>query len=95
MSISLRLLLKQQNFAITFLTWCVFIDPSDLSHSAFPNVSGRNCFNHEAVAFDTFGNAYLTEDRSDGSFYKYTPSKKGDLNKGQLFALAIRNQKGI
>ena len=52
-------------------------------------------FNHEAVAFDTFGNAYLTEDRSDGLFYKYTPSKKGDLNKGQLFALAIRNVKNI
>ena len=51
--------------------------------------------NHEAVAFDTFGNAYLTEDRSDGLFYKYTPSKKGDLNKGQLFALAIRNVKNI
>ena len=52
-------------------------------------------FNHEAVAFDIFGNAYLTEDRSDGLFYKYTPSKKGDLNKGQLFALAIRNVKNI
>ena len=52
-------------------------------------------FNHEAVAFDKFGNAYLTEDRSDGLFYKYTPSKKGDLNKGQLFALAIRNVKSI
>ena len=37
-------------------------------------------FNHEAVAFDSFGNAYLTEDRSDGLFYKYKPNKKGDLN---------------
>ena len=26
-------------------------------------------FNHEAVAFDRFNNAYLTEDRSDGLLY--------------------------
>ena len=25
-------------------------------------------FNHEAVAFDKFNNAYLTEDRSDGLY---------------------------
>jgi len=52
-------------------------------------------FNHEAVAFDSFGNAYLTEDRSDGLFYKYKPNKKGDLNNGQLFALAIKSPKNF
>ncbi len=52
-------------------------------------------FNHEAVAFDTFGNAYLTEDRSDGLFYKFKPTKKGSLKKGQLFALAIKNSKHV
>ena len=28
-------------------------------------------FNHEAVAFDSYNNAYLTEDRSDGLIYKF------------------------
>ena len=30
-------------------------------------------FSHEAVAFDRYGYAYLTEDRSDGLLYKYIP----------------------
>ena len=33
-------------------------------------------FNHEAVASDTFGNAYLTEDRSDGLLYKFKPKNR-------------------
>lgn len=46
-------------------------------------------FNHEAVAFDDYGNAYLTEDRSDGLFYKFKPKNKGDLTEGKLYALGF------
>ena len=46
-------------------------------------------FNHEAVAFDINGNAYLTEDRTDGLFYKFMPKNKGDLTEGKLYALGF------
>ena len=52
-------------------------------------------FNHEAVAFDTFGNAYLTEDRSDGLIYKFVPKKMNSLNAGDLYALRIKNKSNI
>ena len=48
-------------------------------------------FNHEAVAFDRFNNAYLTEDRSDGLIYKFIPKSTNDLNEGELFALKIKD----
>ena len=48
-------------------------------------------FNHEAVAFDSYNNAYLTEDRSDGLIYKFIPKTKNNLNEGELFALRIKN----
>ena len=46
-------------------------------------------FNHEAVAFDNYGCAYLTEDRSDGLIYKFIPKKKNSLTEGDLYALKI------
>ena len=46
-------------------------------------------FNHEAVAFDNFKNAYLTEDRSDGLIYKFVPKNPNSLRDGDLFALKI------
>jgi secreted PhoX family phosphatase len=48
-------------------------------------------FNHEAVAVDPrTGIVYLTEDRSDGLFYRFIPKEKGKLHKGgQLQALAF------
>lgn len=40
-------------------------------------------FNHEAVAIDPNTNiAYLTEDRSDGLFYRYLPNAGKDYHKG-------------
>ena len=50
-------------------------------------------FNHEAVAFDKFHNAYLTEDRSDGLIYKFVPKNKDSLIKGDLYALNIQGIK--
>ena len=48
-------------------------------------------FNHEAVAFDKYNNAYLTEDRSDGLIYKFVPKNPNSLKDGELFALKIKN----
>jgi len=47
-------------------------------------------FQHEAVAFDKYGNGYLTEDRSDGLLYKFVPKSKDSLFEGDLYALNIR-----
>ena len=47
-------------------------------------------FNHEAVAFDKFNNAYLTEDRSDGLIYKFVSKSPNNLEDGELFALKIK-----
>lgn len=42
-------------------------------------------FNHEAVAVDPVGQAlYLTEDRSDGRFYRFTPTSYPDVSAGLL-----------
>ena len=47
-------------------------------------------FQHEAVAFDKYGNGYLTEDRSDGLLYKFVPKSEDSLFEGDLYALNIR-----
>jgi len=49
-------------------------------------------FNHEAVAFDRFNNAYLTEDRMDGLIYKFIPNRNKSLSSGSLLALQIEGQ---
>lgn len=46
-------------------------------------------FQHEAVAFDKYGSAYLTEDRGDGLLYKFIPKNKTSLIDGDLYALRI------
>ena len=46
-------------------------------------------FQHEAVTFDhARGQLYLTEDRPDGRFYRFTPTAYPDLSAGALEALA-------
>ena len=49
-------------------------------------------FSHEAVAFDRYGYAYLTEDRSDGLLYKFIPNQRNSLVEGDLYALKIKLQ---
>ncbi|MEL0173413.1 MAG: alkaline phosphatase PhoX [bacterium] len=49
-------------------------------------------FSHEAVAFDRYGYAYLTEDRSDGLLYKFIPNQRNSLLEGDLYALKIKLQ---
>lgn len=47
-------------------------------------------FNHEAVAVDpTRGRCYLTEDRPDGRFYRFTPAVYPDLSDGLLEVAAL------
>jgi secreted PhoX family phosphatase len=41
-------------------------------------------FQHEAAAVAGDGRVYLTEDKPDGAFYRFTPSVPGDLSAGVL-----------
>ena len=42
-------------------------------------------FSHEAAAVDpVLGHVYLTEDKGDGRFYRFTPTAAGDLTSGLL-----------
>lgn len=50
-------------------------------------------FKHEAVTFDAErGQVYLTEDESDGRFYRFTPAAWPSLNHGALEALAVDDE---
>lgn len=51
-------------------------------------------FNHEAVAVDPqSGCVYLTEDRSDGLFYRFVPNVKGEMSQGgRLQALCFKDR---
>lgn len=51
-------------------------------------------FRHEAVAVDPeTGILYLTEDMTDGLFYRFVPEKAQDFTRGKLQALAIVGEK--
>ena len=70
----------------------VFEVPAELRGRAAPvPLTGLGRFNHEAAAVDpATGIVYLTEDRSDGLFYRFVPSEPGRLAQGgQLQALAM------
>jgi secreted PhoX family phosphatase len=52
-------------------------------------------FKHEAVACDPVGRRlYLTEDQTDGAFYRFTPAVWGDLTSG-LLEVAVPDAAGI
>jgi len=46
--------------------------------------SAMGLFVHEAAAVAEDGRVYLTEDRPEGGFYRFTPASPGDLSKGLL-----------
>ena len=51
-------------------------------------------FNHEAAVVDPSTHiAYLTEDRSDGCFYRFIPHKFDEPFSGKLQALGIKNRR--
>jgi len=63
----------------------VFEVPANMDIKVAPPVpiKAMGRFNHEAVAIDPKTNiAYLTEDRSDGLFYRYLPNAGKDYHKG-------------
>jgi hypothetical protein len=58
-------------------------DPSGVADAVVQPSLGA--FNHEAVAADPHDRRlYLTEDRLDGRFYRFTPHSWGDLSSGVL-----------
>jgi secreted PhoX family phosphatase len=70
----------------------VFEVPADLRGRASPiPLAGLGRFVHEAAAVDpSTGIVYLTEDRSDGLFYRFVPQEPGRLSQGgRLQALAM------
>ncbi|MCP4436125.1 MAG: DUF839 domain-containing protein [Actinomycetia bacterium] len=57
----------------------------DPTGSAPPAVRpAMGSFAHEAAAVAGDGRVYMTEDRGDGGFYRFTPSAAGDLTAGLL-----------
>ncbi len=63
-------------------------DPTNRGSGSDRPALGR--FYHEAVAVDPRGRAlYLTEDRPDGLFYRFTPTRWGHLDAGVLEAAAV------
>jgi secreted PhoX family phosphatase len=63
-------------------------DPTRPGQGVARPAMGR--FNHEAVAVDPIGRrVYLTEDRADGRFYRFTPTAYPDLSTGLLEAAAV------
>jgi secreted PhoX family phosphatase len=72
----------------------VFEVPSGYNGIAAPvPIKAMGRFNHEAVAIDPrTGVVYMTEDMSDGAFYRYLPNDARYLHKGgRLQALAFRD----
>ena len=63
-------------------------DPRGINAPQVRNALGW--FDHEAVAVDpTTGWLYLTEDRSDGRFYRFRPTTPGNLSAGVLEAAQL------
>lgn len=53
-------------------------------------------FLHEGAAVDPgSGVVYQTEDRGDGCIYKFRPQAPGELSRGRLFALRVRDRPGL
>ena len=67
------------------------VDPSKPTLEVPKPLKKMGRFNHEAVAFDRFNNAYLTEDRNDGLIYKFVPKNPNSLEEGELFALKVKD----
>jgi len=56
---------------------------------------GLGRFLHEAVAVDpATGIVYETEDEQSAGFYRFVPEQRGDLTRGKLEMLAVRDRPG-
>ncbi|SDD39440.1 alkaline phosphatase PhoX [Actinokineospora iranica] len=66
--------------------YCWETDPYGVNAAMRRAAMGR--FNHEAAACDPVRKVvYLTEDKSDGGFYRFVPTTWGDLSSGTLQVL--------
>src|SRR5205085_7463576 len=64
--------------------------PTQLNNQAQALRLGLGTFKHEAAAIDPVRrHVYLTEDQTDGRFYRFTASAWPDLNKGTLQAARL------
>ncbi|MEN0061402.1 MAG: alkaline phosphatase PhoX [Myxococcota bacterium] len=69
-------------------------DPSQPSQGVSRPALGR--FNHEAVAVDPIGERlFLTEDRSNGLLYRFTPTTYPDLTSGVLEVAFVDSQGNV
>lgn len=46
---------------------------------------------HEGIEFDQKGNVYLSSSNRGSFIYKFVPKKRGDMSRGKLYALRIKN----
>lgn len=46
---------------------------------------------HEGIELDAEGNVYVIDEERTGSIYKFVPETYGDLSKGQLYVLRVKN----
>lgn len=75
----------------------VFVCPATASRVAPPQrVTGYGRFYHEAAVVDPATNiAYLTEDRTDGCFYRFKPADPAAPFQGKLQALCVVGARGV
>lgn len=72
--------------------WVWEIDPDT---GAQKRLTGMGRFSHEQEAYASDGSWYLTDDRGDARFiYKFTPDRRSDLTKGELYGLAFNKAAG-
>lgn len=45
---------------------------------------------HEGIEIDSAGNVYVIDELNGGSIFKFVPKRRGDLSKGQLYALKLK-----
>lgn len=50
---------------------------------------------HEGLRFDKDGNLYFIDEDNSGSIYKFVPTKKKDLSRGQSFVLKVNAYTGV
>lgn len=62
------------------------IDPATGASQVLPAIGSRS---HEGIRLDPQGNVYGISETAPGFVYKFVPDRRGDLTKGQLYALKI------
>ena len=72
------------------LLYEIALDPQDPSRAV--SVTARpavGSVSHEGIAIDSAGDLYIIDEFAEGSIYRFTPDRRGDLSSGQLYALEV------